>query len=146
MKLTEHFTLEELIDSQVAARRRIDNTPGPQALANLRRVAELLEQIRTAVGGKPVVVSSGFRSAALNAAVGGARESAHLKGLAADINVPGIHPKDLARTIIRAGLEFDQVIYEGTWVHVGLSERAPRGEVLTATFAAGGVIYSKGIV
>lgn len=144
MNLTEHFTLEELVASQLAARRRLDNRPGPVELASLRRVAALLEQVRALVGG-PITVSSGYRSSAVNAAVGGARNSAHLQGLAADITAPGVAPKALAALIRDSDIQFDQLIYEGTWVHVGLSAGAPRREVLTATFAPGGVVYSQGI-
>lgn len=145
MNLTDHFTLEELVASQLAARRRLDNRPGPAELANLRRVAALLEQIRALVGG-PLTVSSGYRSPAVNAAVGGARNSAHLQGLAADITAPGIAPKALAALIRDSEIQFDQLIYEGTWVHVGLSADSPRRQVLTATFAPGGVVYSQGLV
>lgn len=145
MNLTEHFTLEELVASQLAARRRLDNRPGPVELANLRRVAALLEQVRALVGG-PITVSSGYRSPAVNAAVGGARNSAHLQGLAADITAPGVAPKALAALIRDSDIQYDQLIYEGTWVHIGLSVGAPRRQVLTATFAPGGVIYSQGVV
>lgn len=99
----------------------------------------------TTESGRPIQVSSGYRSPAVNAAVGGARDSAHVRGLAADITTPGMTPKDLALAIIRASLEFDQLIYEGTWVHIGLSQTAPRGEILTATFQPGGVVYSRGL-
>jgi zinc D-Ala-D-Ala carboxypeptidase len=142
--LSTHFTLDELIASQIAARRRIDNRPDRTIIDNLRRVAATLEQVRELVG-MPVTVSSGYRSPALNAATGGARDSAHLRGLAADITVSGMAPKDLAKAIIKAGVEFDQLIYEGTWVHIGLAAGAPRNQVLTATFAPGGVVYSRGI-
>lgn len=144
MNLTQHFSLAELIDSQIAARRGIDNTPGAAIVANLRRVAETLELVRGLVS-RPVTVSSGYRSPALNIAAGGSRSSAHLKGLAADINVTGIAARDLAKTIAKSSIAFDQLIYEGTWVHVGLSEGAPRREVLTAWFKPGGVTYTKGI-
>lgn len=145
MNLSEHFTLEELVASQVAARRRIDNRPAPAIIENLRRVAAVLEQIRAAIG-KPITVSSGYRSPALNVAVGGARESAHLHGLAADISVSGLAPKALAKAIIAAGIQFDQLILEfDQWVHIGLASGKLRNQVLTATFAQGGVVYSQGI-
>jgi len=144
VKLSEHFTLEEMTASPTATRHRIDNTPDARAVANLRRLAGLLEQIRGIVA-KPVIVSSGFRSPQLNAAVGGARGSAHLKGLAADISVPGMSCRDLARAIVMAGLEYDQMIYEGGWVHVGLSEGSARGQVLTASFTPAGLVYAKGL-
>lgn len=144
MQLSEHFTTEELTASQIATRRRLDNQPPPFELGNLRRIAALLEEIRALVG-KPVTVSSGYRSAALNAAVGGARNSMHVLGLAADINVPGMAPRALAELIRDSGIEFDQLIYEGTWVHIGLQAGTPRRQVLTATFEPGGVVYTKGI-
>ncbi|MGO4379709.1 D-Ala-D-Ala carboxypeptidase family metallohydrolase [Pseudoduganella sp. RAF19] len=144
MNLSEHFTLEEMVASQIATRRRLDNRPGPQELANLKRVCVVLEEVRALVGA-PVTVSSGFRSKAVNQAVGGAANSAHLLGLAADINVPGMAPKALAKMILASNILFDQLIYEGTWVHIGLSEDKPRREVLTANFNPGGVVYSRGI-
>ena len=145
MNLTEHFTLEELVSSQMATRRRLDNRPGLTEVANLRRVAALLEEVRALVGG-PVTVSSGYRSPAVNAAVGGASKSAHVHGLAADISAPGVTPRKLAQMIRDSEIEFDQLIYEGTWVHIGLSTGALRRQVLTATFAPGGVVYSQGIL
>lgn len=144
MNLTQHFTLDELTASQTAARRRIDNQPPMAVVENLTRVAVLLEQVRAAVG-RPITVSSGYRSPALNTAVGGARNSAHVLGLAADITASGMAPTALAKAIIDAGIQFDQLIYEGSWVHIGLAAGALRGEVLTATFAAGGVVYTRGI-
>jgi zinc D-Ala-D-Ala carboxypeptidase len=144
MKLSEHFTLEELTESQTAARLRIDNYPSPAQLDNLRRLAGVLEQVRALVG-TPIRVSSGFRSAALNVAVGGSRNSAHTLGLAADINAADMSPRELALAIKASGIEFDQLIYEGTWVHLGLSMNPPRRELLTAHFGAGKTTYTMGI-
>lgn len=144
MKLTEHFTLEEFTDSQTATRRGIDNSAPPPVVNNLRRVAELLEQVRALVG-KPLVVSSGYRSPALNVAIGGARSSAHLTGLAADINAVGMRARELAVAIRDSGLPFDQLIHEGTWVHIGLNSGQPRREVLTAHFGGGATTYTRGI-
>lgn len=144
MNLTEHFTLAEFTDSPTALRKGISNLPSDHAIANLQRVAETLEQVR-ALFGKPLVISSGYRSPALNAAVGGAASSAHLSGLAADFTVPGMTPSDTAKAIVAAGIEFDQLIYEGTWVHIGLSAGKPRNEVLTAHFGGGPATYTRGI-
>lgn len=144
MNLSPHFTLAELVASQAATRNGIDNTPAPTAVANLTRVAAVLEQIRALVGG-PITVSSAYRSPALNRAVGGAGNSAHLDGLAADITAPGLTARALALLIREGGVVLDQLIYEGTWVHVGLSAGAPRRQVLTATFAGGRASYSVGI-
>lgn len=144
MNLAPHFTLAELVESQTATRKGIDNTPSPAIIAGLARVAAMLEQVRTLVGG-PITVSSGYRCPALNKAVGGASNSAHVLGLAADITAPGMSPQALAKLIQRAGLAFDQLIYEGTWVHIGLSASSPRRQVLTATFVGGKASYSVGI-
>lgn len=145
MNLTPHFSLAELVASQVATRNNINNTPAPAVVANLKRVAELLEQVRALVGA-PITVSSGYRSPALNRAVGGAASSAHVLGLAADISTNRLGAKALALLIRQSGIVFDQLIYEGTWVHIALSAGAPRRQVLTAKFGAAGVSYLAGIV
>ena len=145
MSLSPHFSLAELIASQVATRKGIDNTPAPAIVANLTRLAALLEQVRALVGA-PIAISSGYRSPALNKAVGGAASSAHVLGLAADISTAKLTPKALALLIRQSDIAFDQLIYEGTWVHIGLLTGAPRRQVLTAKFASGGVSYVAGIV
>ena len=145
MQLSPHFSLAELTDSQTAVRRCIDNTPAAAVVSNLARVAAVLERVRALVGG-PITVSSGYRSPKLNKAVGGSASSAHVLGLAVDITAPSVAPKQLARAVRDAGIEFDQLIYEGTWVHIGLSADAPRNQVLTATFDGGRASYTKGIV
>ena len=145
MNLTPHFSLAELVVSQVATRQGIDNAPAPAIVANLTRLAALLEQVRALVGA-PITVSSGYRSPALNRAVGGAASSAHVLGLAADISTNKLAPKALALLIQQSGIVFDQLIYEGAWVHIGLSAGTPRRQVLTAKFAGGGVSYVAGIV
>jgi uncharacterized protein YcbK (DUF882 family) len=144
MNLSEHFTLEELCASQAAARNQLDNRPGTTEVANLARVAAMLEEVRALVG-KPIHVSSAYRSPAVNIAVGGSKNSAHMRGLAADITVSGMTAKALALLIRESHIAFDQLIFEGTWVHVGLSEGPPRRQVLTALFSPSGVTYSQGI-
>lgn len=134
-QLTPHFTLEELLVSETAARKGIDNTPDATALRNLRSLAELLERLRSKLGNLPVSVSSGYRSPALNAAIGGSKTSAHMQGLAADFIVPAFGTVlQTARAIAASGEKFDQLIYEyGRWIHVGLPApgKAPRGELLS---------------
>ena len=144
-KLSEHFTLEEMIFSQTAARKGIDNTPTPAIMANLKKTAALLEQVRAALGGVPILVSSGYRSPELNKAIGGAKASAHMLGLAADFTAPAAGTVlQVAKKIAAAGIEFDQLIYEyGTWVHIGLREGAPRRETLSIFKGTG---YLKGIL
>lgn len=145
MNLTPHFTLAELAASDTAKAKKIDNMPPPIELDNLRRVAAVLEQVRTLVGA-PIKVSSGYRAPALNKAVGGAANSAHVLGLAADISTSAVSPKALARLIQQSDIQFDQLIYENTWVHIGLSAGKPRRQVLTAKFGPGGTTYVSGIV
>lgn len=147
-RLTDHFSLAELTQSETAARRRIDNTPSPAAIENLTRTAQTLEQVRALLGGRPVLVSSGYRSPALNAAVGGAAKSAHMTGLAADFICPGFgSPLEICRKLAASNLSFDQIIQEGTWTHIGLAPvgQKPRQQVLTANFGPGATTYANGL-
>ena len=133
MKLSPHFTLEELTLSQTATRMGIDNIPDDEQLANLRQLAQLLEQVRSAIG-TPIYISSGFRCRVLNSMVRGSSTSAHMDGRAADITAPGFGtPHNLAERIAITELPFDQVILEfDKWVHISISDN-PRQMVLTAT-------------
>ena len=137
-RLTEHFTLEELVFSQIAARRGIDNTPTPTIIENLRTTAAVLERVRTLLGDKPIRVSSGYRCPALNAAVGGSVNSAHMQGLAVDFTCAGYGSVyEVASAIASSNLEFDQLIYEfGTWVHLGLRV-GPGRRICHSIFADG---------
>jgi zinc D-Ala-D-Ala carboxypeptidase len=136
-KLTEHFTLEEFTDSQTAARKGIHNVPpaGSQELKNIRLTAETLEQVRTLLGDKPILVSSGYRSPQVNAAVGGSKSSAHMSGLAVDFSCPGFGtPRAICKKLEphMKALRVDQLIHEfDTWVHLGLSAGPPRAMALT---------------
>lgn len=132
MNLSAHFTLEELTHSQTASRRGIDNTPPDSVIANMRDVlCPGLEQVRTLLG-KPILISSGYRSPRLNATVGGSAKSQHMEGLAADFTCPGFGPPlVVAHAIKNSGIEFDQLLYEfGEWVHISFA-RHPRLQVLT---------------
>lgn len=145
MYLTPHFTLGEFVRSDLATRRSIDNAPPAEVRANLKRVAETLEQVRALIG-RPLVITSGYRCLALNKALGSSSDkSAHMLGLAADFVPSHMTPLKACRVIRDSKIEFDQLIYEGTWVHVGLSIGAPRREVLTAVFKNGCVSYTKGL-
>lgn len=145
-QLSKNFFLSEFIDSDMATRRGIPNLPSDIALGNIRQqLAPGMQRIRDLLQ-TPVVISSGYRSIALNNAVGGSPKSQHVLGQAADFTAPGFGtPKDIAIAIRESWLRFDQLIWEGTWVHVSFSEH-PRREVLTATFKQGKAYYSQGIV
>ena len=129
MRLTPHFTLEEFCVSEVALREGIDNTPPPEVVANLRRLAKLMEKVR-AVLKKPMRITSGYRSAALNARVGGSKTSAHMDGRAADFICPAFGtPYAVAKRIAAARLGFDQMIHEyGRWVHIAVPRASERAE------------------
>lgn len=147
MQLTDHFSLEELIASETAVRAGIDNNPPESIVANLRVLAAGLELVRAALGGRPIHLNSGFRCAALNAAVGGARNSMHMRGLAADILCPQFgSPLEVCRAIVAAKVPTDQVIHEfGKWCHVSFAAAGakPRGELLTIASALRG--YETGL-
>ena len=139
MRLTTHFTLEELCVSEVALREGIDNTPPPEVVANLRRLAGLLEKVR-AVLKKPMRITSGYRSAELNARIGGSKTSAHMDGRAADFICPAFGtPFVVAKRIAASRLGFDQMIHEyGRWVHLAVPRRNERAErELLSIFEAG---------
>lgn len=137
MELTPHFSLEELTVSETAARRGIDNVPSPGSRErhNLKRLAEILEEVRTVLNNLPVLVTSGYRNPTVNAAVGGSKNSAHLSGLAADFICPGFGSPLAVCRALRPHLEvmkIDQLIYEfETWVHLGLTEGKPRHMAMT---------------
>lgn len=135
MRLSEHFTLEEMLVSETAWRMGINNTPTDSVIANLKRLAERLEQVR-AIFQKPMIITSGYRCPQLNEAIGGAKNSAHMYGRAADFIIPALgSPSNIAYRITKyPNVVFDQLIYEGTWVHFGIAEEGvdDRREILTA--------------
>lgn len=146
MDLSSHFTLDEFVASQTAAREHISNAPGPDVIVNLKATAQLLEQVRGLLG-KPVIVSSGYRSPALNAAVRGAKDSAHLYGLAVDFIAPQYgSPIAICQLLKGASLMFDQLIFEHTWVHIALAKNGGtnRHQLLTAHFGNGPTQYTNG--
>ena len=134
MNLTEHFTLDELTSSETAERNGWDNTPNETELANLKRLALFLEDIKTALGGKPIMVSSGYRGKQVNDAVGSKDSSQHRTGCAVDFRVPQLTPDQVVKAIVASGLPYDQVIREfDRWTHLSIPntpETAPRRQVL----------------
>ena len=120
-QLTANFSLEELTRSEAADRNGWDNTPNAQEIENLKRLAALLQQVKTAVGGKPVMINSGFRSKQVNDSVGSKDTSQHRLGCAADIRVPGMKPREVVEACINAGVPFDQIILEfDSWTHISV--------------------------
>jgi hypothetical protein len=116
--LTPHFTLEELTHTD---HRSLDNTPNDAEKANLMRLAAFLEQVKSALGDKPVMVNSAFRSKQVNDAVGSKDTSQHRIGCAADLRVPGMTPDAVVRAILAANLPFDQIIREfDAWTHISI--------------------------
>lgn len=125
MRLSKHFQLSEFTNSQTARRRGIDNTPNSEQISALKLLCKkVLEPVRLYYD-KPVVISSGFRGPALNRAIGGSPSSQHMKGEAADFEIPGESNAEVAMWI-RDNLNYDQLILEfyqsgvpnSGWVHV----------------------------
>ena len=124
MLLTPHFTLEELT---VTNHRSLDNTPNSSEINNLKRLAEMLEEVKDLLDGKPIMVNSAFRSKAVNDAVGSKDTSQHRVGCAADIRVPGLTPDQVVKAIIASPIAFDQIIREfDSWTHISVPN-APSG-------------------
>lgn len=127
--MTPHFSLAEFIRSDTAARLRINNTPTSEHMANLELLAKSLEEVRALLG-KPLIITSGYRSPALNRAVDGSSTSSHSQGLAADFHCPGFGTDmDVCKAIAASGIQFDQLIYEqarSTWVHFGIGQKMRR--------------------
>ena len=123
MQLSQNFTLDELTHTD---HRELENTPNDIEINNLKRLAEFLEQVKTVLGGKPVMVNSAFRSKAVNDAVGSKDSSQHRVGCAADIRIPGMTPDVVVKAIIASDIGYDQVIREfasptgGGWTHVSV--------------------------
>lgn len=138
MRLSRNFQLSEFLVSQTAARRGIDNTPSSEIIARLEALCRhVLQPLRDHYL-RPVTISSGYRSPALNRAIGGASSSQHCRGEAADFEIPGISNVEVARWM-QASLNYDQLILEfytpgdpnSGWVHVSWRPNY-RNEELTA--------------
>jgi uncharacterized protein YcbK (DUF882 family) len=131
MNLTEHFTLEELTHTD---HREFDNTPHADEIANLTRLASFLEQVKTVLGGKPVMINSAFRCKQVNDAVGSKDTSQHRIGCAADLRIPGMTPDEVVKAVIASGIGYDQIIREfDRWTHISVPshpEDKPRQQAL----------------
>ena len=148
-KLTEHFTLEEMIVSPTAKRLGLPNTPTAQHIENMRYCCEkILEPVRAKFG--PVQVNSSYRAPAVNKAVGGSKTSQHVNGQAIDFEVPGVDNKKVADWVAD-NLEFDQVILEfytagdknSGWVHASIKKEGGnrRQRLIAKKSKAGGTQY-----
>lgn len=144
MKLSAHFTLAELTRSDLAERQGLDNQPGPAELDALGALCrQVLERIRQGLG-QPVLISSGYRSAAVNAAAGGADGSQHRRGEAADFTVAQYTVTEVFNWLVfTSGIDFDQAIFEfGQWIHVSHTAHRPnRRQALRAERIDGQVRY-----
>jgi hypothetical protein len=136
MKISKHLTLEELITSQTATRKGIDNTPSVQVISNLKLVAEkVFEPLREGLG-KPIKISSGYRSPALNKIIGGAKNSQHTTGEALDLQGIGGLKNSEIFNYIKNNLDYSQLIWEyGTdkepaWVHVSYKKSGNQKQIL----------------
>ena len=151
MKLSKNFTVAELSKSEAATRQGLDNTPSMTVIDNLQQLVDnILQPIRDKFGA--VVVTSGYRSPAVNKAIGGSATSDHCKGFAADFEVLAMDNKELALWI-RDNLKFTQLILEfyhkgvpdSGWVHVSYNKDNLKNEALTAVKVGGKTVYQKGI-
>lgn len=140
MKLTENFSLEEFTQSDTAMRLGIRNIAYPKVMANLKTLAEGLEQVRKLLG-YPIFINSGYRSLELNRAVGGSSNSAHVQGYAADFTCRKFGtPDEIVKLLKNSGLKYDQIIAEGTWTHISFDPQM-RQQTMRALFNKGKVTY-----
>ena len=146
MNLSPHFTLEELIASATAQKEGIDNTPSQGEIENLTRVAEILEEVRELLGDKPIGVSSGYRCIKLNRAIGSNDNSAHVTGCAADVKIKNMKLYDAAKKIVESKIQFDQLILEPTWIHIGIAPIGGKYRRQVLTTKTGKAPYLQGLV
>ncbi len=153
MNLTKNFTLSEMTKSETALRHDMDNSPDQTAISNLQALAvHVLQPVRDHFD-CGVKVNSGFRHPDVNAKVGGSKTSDHCKGMAADIEIPGVPNAELAEWV-RSNLPFTQVILEfytqgvpdSGWVHVSYDPANLKKQALTAVKRDGKTVYLQGLV
>ncbi len=147
MQLTKHFTLEEMLRSDTAVRLDIKEqfTPPPEVVDNLTALCKnVLEPLRALLPepSSSIHISSGYRCLRLNNAIGGAANSQHIKGQAADTHVPGMAIEDWYRFIKNSGIEFDELIQEfDSWVHISYTAKGNRCKCLHAIKENGKTAY-----
>jgi hypothetical protein len=149
MKLSENFTLQELIYSDTAVRKSIFNEPNEEQIENLKLICKnILEPVRESFN-SPVIVSSGYRSIKLCEAVGSSAKSQHTKGQAVDFEIVGVANKDVSDWIV-SNLNYDQCILEfwneneanSGWVHCSYLNTGNRKQYLKAQKIDDKVVYS----
>lgn len=148
MKLTEHFTTEEMERSSTAIRLGIDNKCPKELISNMYKVAKSLELVREHFK-QPVHVTSCYRSPAVNHAVGGSETSAHRFAFAADFEVSGVANLDVCKWCAENIPDYDQIIYEfgpSGWVHMGFTLVKPRKQLLSAVKEGSKTVYKKGLI
>lgn len=143
--ISEHFTVEELTFSDVALRQGFDNTASPAVLAQLTRWATLIGEPVRALLGVPLRVNSGYRCQALNAYIGGATDSDHMYGCAADLLPLGLNLSIAFAKIQASAIPYQQLIFEcNSWLHVSCVRDpsvAPRRQCLLASGGPGNWSY-----
>jgi len=145
MMVGESFDLNEFTVSQTAARAGIINNPPEEVINKLKEVYKVLYDY-CKLSGKSVTITSGYRSPKVNKLVGGAKNSQHVLGEAADFIVPGVPVAEVVKQIREFGIKFDQLIDEfGSWVHISFRASGNRGEVLTARKVKGKTVYKKAV-
>lgn len=149
MKLSKNFTLGEFINTSTG----IENVPGQNEVENIKHlVTNVLQPLRDYFG-KPIIITSGYRSQLVNAAIGGATNSQHSKGQAADFHIKGVTNTEIIQAILKLRLPFDQLIDEqlyrssgrlSKWIHVSYNKAGNRKQLLKArnTIANLNTVYS----
>jgi zinc D-Ala-D-Ala carboxypeptidase len=136
MRLSKNFVLSEMTRSNTAKRLGISNEPTKKHLENMQRlVSDLIQPMRDKLG--PIRITSGYRSQALNRAIGGSTKSDHCRAMAADLQFwkdGKMCNKEIYDWVIESGLEFDQMIneFDFSWIHLSLREKENRKQVLIA--------------
>jgi zinc D-Ala-D-Ala carboxypeptidase len=149
-QLSAHFSLEEFLVSQTAARMGRVIEPTQSDVRNLTKLCEsVLEPLRVALA-RPLVITSGLRPLWLNEVIKGSKSSAHIDGRAADVQVHGLSPLEVCQKVAELGLPVDQCIYEFPphgWVHLGIApdDARPRNQYLTARVLNGRTVYEIGV-
>ena len=140
-----NFSMDELTHSDTAARHGIDNTPNDNQKENLYKLAMEMEDVRELLNNKPIYVSSGYRSLALNELLGSKKTSSHIKGLAVDFTCRQFGtPNEIVFALINSDIPYDQVILEfDRWVHLSFceDEKTPRRQALIIN-KQGTMLYS----